>query len=601
MIVAMGRLGWLAVAWMVVGCSDDSSTTTATDGAGASSTGANASADGGPTTASTSDADSTDPADGSTGDPPPPNESPVAVIEASAHSGGAPLIVDLDASASSDPDGTIVAWEWTFDDGTTATGEQVSHTFEDGGCHAIDLVVTDDDGATAAAADMVAVVLGAPMSPVDAMVDTAPLPSAVLPRDVDTNEGSAHFTGTLSSAGWGEVVAELVADEVVLGTAHQLVCTEAPFSFDVSVPVPAQRTSFEVRLSAGLGDQRELITSVADVVAGDVYIVQGQSNAVSSQFSGDANGDQGPFIRTFSGTQWVMANGNAGGENSGTGIGQWPMRMSGGLLDAHEIPIAIINAANGGQPIAFFARNDADPENTGTNYGRLLTRIRAADLQAGIRAILWYQGESDGANFQGHRDGFVALVDDWKEDYGPIERIYVTQIRAGCGGDLIGTQEVQRALPDEFADMTVMSTTALDGHDGCHFSYAEGYEELGGRYAALLGRDLYDEAPATDVQPPNPESAQFADGGTSIVLTLRNAASTVTWEDGAQSDFRLEGSPVTVTSGSAAGNVVTLQLSGDGSAATGLTYLGRTGAGQWVTNENGIGLLEFLALPIAPQ
>lgn len=585
---------------LFIGCGDDGGAAGGTDtddtGSGPTSTGiddATAS-----TTEETTDDESSD---GSTGDPPPPNEPPVAMFEPSVRSGGAPLMVDLDASASSDPDGTIVSWEWTFDDGTTASGEQVSHAFEDGGCHSIELVVTDDDGATASVSEMVAVVLGTPMSPVQATVDTAPLASAVLPRDVDSNEGTAHFAGTLTSTGWGEVVAELVADGVVVGTAFQLVCSDPPFAFEVDLPVPAERTSFEVRLSAGLGEQREAIVSVPDVVAGDVYIVQGQSNAVSSQYNGDANVDQGPFIRTFDGAQWVMANGNAGGEGSGAGIGQWPMRMSGALSEAHEMPIAIINAANGGQPIGFFQRNDGNPVDTATNYGRLLTRIQAARLQEGIRAILWYQGESDGGNFQGHRDGFLALVEDWRSDYTPIERIYVTQLRAGCGSDLIATQEVQRLLPDEFDDMTVMSTTALDGHDGCHYAYAEGYEELGNRYAGLLGRDLYDAAPATDVDPPNPESARFAGGGTQIELTLRNAASDVTWQDGAQIDFRLEGSAVTVVSGAAAGNVVTLTLSGDGSAATGLTYLGRTGAGQWVTNENGIGLLEFLALPIEAE
>ncbi len=597
----MRRLGILGGLLLCAACGDDGGSMgqTETDGASSSTTGG---ADG-PVATSTvaDDSGTTNGSDDSTGEPP-VNEPPVAVFEVSTYSGAGPFTVDLDASASSDPDGTIVSWEWTFDDGTTAAGQQVSHTFEDGGCHSIDLVVTDDAGATGAAADMVAVVLGAPMTPVDAMVDTAPLPSAVLPRDVATNEGTARFSGTLNSTGWGEVVAEIVSEKVVVGTAHQLVCAaDAPWTFEVNLPVPAERTSFEVRLSAGLGELREPIMTVPDVVAGDVYIVQGQSNAVSSQYNGDANVDQGPFIRTFNGTQWVVANGNAGGENSNGGIGQWPMRMSGALSQAHEMPIAIINAANGGQPIGFFQRNDDNPLDTGNNYGRLLTRIQAADLQQGIRAILWYQGESDGGNFQAHHDGFLALVDDWKVDYGPIERIYVTQIRAGCSGNLIGTQEVQRTLPDTFPEMTVMSTTALDGHDGCHYAYAEGYEELGNRYAGLLGRDLYEESPANDVQPPNPASAQFAAGGTQILVTLRNAASTVTWQDGAQADFQVDGAGVTVMSGSAAGNVVTLQLSGDGSAATGLTYFGRTGAGQWVTNENGIGMLEFQALPIDPE
>ena len=39
------------------------------------------------------------------------------------------LTVDVDASASYDPDGTIVSWEWDWGDGTTGTGETASHTY----------------------------------------------------------------------------------------------------------------------------------------------------------------------------------------------------------------------------------------------------------------------------------------------------------------------------------------------------------------------------------------------------------------------------------------------------------------------------------------
>jgi hypothetical protein len=57
----------------------------------------------------------------------------------------------FDASAASDPDGTIVAYEWNFGDGTTATGGPVvTHTYSgDATSYDVTLVVTDDDDATA--------------------------------------------------------------------------------------------------------------------------------------------------------------------------------------------------------------------------------------------------------------------------------------------------------------------------------------------------------------------------------------------------------------------------------------------------------------------
>ena len=53
----------------------------------------------------------------------------------------------LDASGSSDPDGTIVAYRWEFDDGTNATGSAVAHSFPTPGMRTVTLIVSDDEGA----------------------------------------------------------------------------------------------------------------------------------------------------------------------------------------------------------------------------------------------------------------------------------------------------------------------------------------------------------------------------------------------------------------------------------------------------------------------
>ncbi|GIG65195.1 S8 family serine peptidase [Phytomonospora endophytica] len=54
----------------------------------------------------------------------------------------------LDASASSDADGSIASYTWTFGDGTTGTGVAPSHRYTRAGSFVITLTVTDDQGAT---------------------------------------------------------------------------------------------------------------------------------------------------------------------------------------------------------------------------------------------------------------------------------------------------------------------------------------------------------------------------------------------------------------------------------------------------------------------
>ena len=75
------------------------------------------------------------------------NRPPRARIEASTLAGTAPLTVNLDASKSNDPDGSISSYLWRFPDGTTSTQSSLNKVFQTAGVQGIQLIVTDDDGA----------------------------------------------------------------------------------------------------------------------------------------------------------------------------------------------------------------------------------------------------------------------------------------------------------------------------------------------------------------------------------------------------------------------------------------------------------------------
>jgi Tol biopolymer transport system component/PKD repeat protein len=72
------------------------------------------------------------------------NEPPVASFTVSCTN----LTCDLDASESTDPDGSIATFEWILGDGNTGTGQLLSHTYETSGTYSVDLNVTDNEGAT---------------------------------------------------------------------------------------------------------------------------------------------------------------------------------------------------------------------------------------------------------------------------------------------------------------------------------------------------------------------------------------------------------------------------------------------------------------------
>src|SRR2546428_428203 len=76
--------------------------------------------------------------------PPPPNQSPVAAFTSSC-----PTLACSFSDQSSDPDGSVTSWQWTFGDGTTgSTAQNPSHTYSAAGSYTVTLTVKDNQNAS---------------------------------------------------------------------------------------------------------------------------------------------------------------------------------------------------------------------------------------------------------------------------------------------------------------------------------------------------------------------------------------------------------------------------------------------------------------------
>ena len=147
-----------------------------------------------------------------------PSVLPIASFTANPLSGPPSLSVDVDASASSDPDGTIVSYDWDFGDVSTGTGVTANHVYPFSGTYRITLTVTDNSGDTASTTidvDCISATNLPPLHTIGAFPDTGTAPLLLQVESLvhddagdhteiwDAGDGSppVTFTNVLNHAG----------------------------------------------------------------------------------------------------------------------------------------------------------------------------------------------------------------------------------------------------------------------------------------------------------------------------------------------------------------------------------------------------------------
>ena len=352
-------------------------------------------------------------------------------------------------------------------------------------------------------------------------------------------------------------------------------------------------------------------------VCGDAWLIEGQSNALAT----DTGEKSPPETR-----EWIRSYGRPGGEEKGprrnlwcypvwkadkgemAELGWWGMELAKGLVQSRKIPVFIINAAVGGTRIDQHQRNEADPTDLNTIYGRMLWRVQQARMTHGIRGVLWHQGESDqgadgpdgGYGWETYQQYFLDLSAAWKQDMPNIRHFYVYQIwpnscSMGNGhGDMM--REVQRTLPRLYSNMDVMSTLGIKPPGPCHFPLV-GWSEFARLIQPLIERDCYGAKVAESITAPNLKQAYYTSTAKDAIALEFDQP--VIWLDSLAGQFYLDGENDKVAAGAVNGNVVTLKLKAPARAGK-ITYLKEMNWNQndLVFGTNGIAALTFCDVAI---
>lgn len=206
-----------------------------------------------------------------------------------------------------------------------------------------------------------------------------------------------------------------------------LLAADVTFRFDVPVTLTQGQYTIEIRAGS---------TTIASlyVGVGDVFIVAGQSNAsgrgavkqVYSHPTLKASLNRNSYVWSElldwtdnpTGALDSVANDGATTSNYGSA---WP-NLATLIMADQNIPVAFIPVPLGGSSITQWLPNVDNRYSTATLYGATLRRVRWA-APDGVKAVLWWQGETDAGNTylmpaETYADYLGALAQNFQADFG---------------------------------------------------------------------------------------------------------------------------------------------------------------------------------------
>lgn len=222
---------------------------------------------------------------------------PTASFTVDPQTGPAPLAVTVDGSGSSDSDGTVVAYDWDFGNGETSTDPVASTTYDTPGDYTITLTVTDDEGFTGVATQVVTVTEGGG--------GAGPVVSAGSASGLERDEitGSVFVPVFLSSPSAEPVVVSFYTEDgsAVAGEDYVRWGTpERPRT--VTIPAGSLQTTVNVpvKTDAEAEPDESFSVVISSVTGGDAVI--GQATGTGTIVDSDAVGSDDPVITVSSGT-----------------------------------------------------------------------------------------------------------------------------------------------------------------------------------------------------------------------------------------------------------------------------------------------------------
>ena len=270
--------------------------------------------------------------------------------------------------------------------------------------------------------------------------------------------------------------------------------------FSTRFQIPAELAEYDFEVYGFKGKDSSLVVRRKNVVAGDAFLVSGQSNAWIGPI--DDLVYQGEWVRSFG---LVQGNDNYGPYNLAdtlwslpigrARIGPWAAEIGRLLYQSEKIPISIINSSSGGSDIDWHLILDGN--STSPDGGNImLYKATKAGVINYVKAIIYRQGESEASSATGTQYLWGAKFETLKQKYkkyfpaaqflfAPQNNVYEYRYpQAATLRDDVRKQQQNDPYVKTFA------TAGLPGFDRLHYSNL-GYRQAGLELFRIMSKVVY--------------------------------------------------------------------------------------------------------------
>jgi len=457
--------------------------------------------------------------------------------------------------------------------------------------------------------------------------DKLPQDYQLYPRD-HNNEANVNITGIIEAQDYSYISIQVFRDDVLVKYVRAAIKynSKGIGSFSAEAKIKAELAQYSFKVFSCQSKDSSLVVNRQNIVSGDVFIVDGQSN--STGFFLESATD--PFCRTFgkiteplnigpynpADTLWALSNQHP----YFTGVGSMGFEIQKQLSQQYGIPNCLINGGfHWSSSVNHAQRTENNPADLTNGYGRMLYRIQKAGLAQAAKTFIYRQGESEayheGSNWDVH---FKQMRSNLKLDLPGLEKIYVFQIDiiyfpSQAGAEL---RDYQRRLPLIYPDVQSIASVGTKGFDGLHYT-PEGYKQNGMEISRLIAKDYYQLKDTLNINSPSIKKVFYAsEEKKKLILVFDEGQQLVYPEQYRPTDnltldmkdfFYPDGYSGAVISGKAEGNRVMLELSSPQNASI-LNYLPQympeNGAyypysGPYLSNKKGMRAFTFNNFSIA--